>query len=121
MKKNKCFDFTLVMSASVNPNGMNGISDESMQNREQQYIDTLKMMMEQMDNVNFQLYYQEIIIEYYGMTGEQQQQQQAIIEYYYINEKNNKLRKESFCNSLIAKVQLEELLQEQAIILQENQ
>ncbi len=63
MKKNKCFDFTLVMSASVNPNGMNGISDESMQNREQQYIDTLKFYSRQkcihkilfVDNSNWDL------------------------------------------------------------------
>ncbi len=87
----------------------------------EQYINTLKMMTEQMDNVNFQLYYQETIIEYYGLINEIEKQHNAIIEYYYLNEKNNKIRKESFCNSLIAKVQLEELLQEQAIILKENE
>lgn len=86
-----------------------------------QYIEVLKMMTEQMDNINFQLYYLEAIIEYYGSIGEEQKQHNAIIEYYYLNEKNNKLREESFCNSLIAKVQLEELLQEQATILKENQ
>ncbi len=35
------FDFTLVMTASVNPNGMLGISKESTENREAQYIQTL--------------------------------------------------------------------------------
>lgn len=35
------FDFTLVLSASVDPKGMTGISKESLLNREQQYIDTL--------------------------------------------------------------------------------
>ncbi len=35
------FDFTLVMTASVNPNGMQGISKESTENREVQYIQTL--------------------------------------------------------------------------------
>lgn len=35
------FDFVLVMTASVNPNGMSGLSRESVDNREQQYIDTL--------------------------------------------------------------------------------
>ena len=94
-----------------------------LQDREigQQYIDILQMMAEKMDNINFQLYCQEVMIEYYDIIQEEQKKQSAIIEYYYINEQNNKLRKESFCNSLIAKVQLEELLQEQAEILRENQ
>ena len=34
-------DFTLVMTASVNPNGMGGLSPESVANREDQYIKTL--------------------------------------------------------------------------------
>lgn len=34
-------DFVLVMSASVSPNGMSGLSRESVENRERQYIDTL--------------------------------------------------------------------------------
>lgn len=41
MRKVESFDFTLVMTASVNPNGMTGISRESIDNRERQYIDTL--------------------------------------------------------------------------------
>ena len=86
-----------------------------------QYISALQMMAKKMDNVNFQLHCQECMIEYYDIINDIAQKQTAIIEYYYLNEKNNKIRKESFCNSLIAKVQLEELLQEQAIILQENQ
>ncbi len=85
-----------------------------------QYIDALKMMSEKMDNINFQLYCQEYMIEYYDITDDIIEKQNAIIEYYYLNKQHNKLRKEGFCNSLIAKVQLEELLQEQAIILQEN-
>lgn len=86
-----------------------------------QYIFALQTMSKKMDNINFQLYCQECMIEYYDITNDIVQKQAAIIEYYYLNEKHNKIRKESFCNSLIAKVQLEELLQEQALILQENQ
>ena len=85
-----------------------------------QYIDALQTMSKKMDNINFQLYCQECMIEYYDIIDNVAQKQTAIIEYYYLNKKNNKLRKESFCNSLIAKVQLEELLQEQTLILQEN-
>ena len=87
----------------------------------QQYINALQIMSKKMDNVNFQLYCQECMIEYYDIIDDVTQKQTSMIEYYYLNKKNNKLRKESFCNSLIAKVQLEELLQEQTLILQENQ
>ncbi len=38
---NDSLDFTLVMTASVNPNGMKGISKESETNREAQYVRTL--------------------------------------------------------------------------------
>ena len=59
-----------------------------------QYIDALQTMSKKMDNINFQLYCQECMIEYYDIIDNVAQKQTAIIEYYYLNKKNNKLRKE---------------------------
>ena len=49
------WSFTLVMTASVSPNGMMGISSESIVNRERQYIDTLRFYASQrcIDNILF--------------------------------------------------------------------
>lgn len=42
-KGSACKDFVLLMSAAVDPNGMIGLSSrQSLENREQQYVDTLK-------------------------------------------------------------------------------
>lgn len=57
------FDFTLVMSAAVNPNGMTGINEKSIADREEQYIRTLKFYANQVcisrilfvDNSNWDL------------------------------------------------------------------
>ena len=57
------FDFTLVMSASVDVCGMPGISHESVVNREQQYVETLRFYSRQtcvphilfVDNSNWDL------------------------------------------------------------------
>lgn len=40
-------NFTLVMSASVNPNGMTGIPSQSIEGREDQYIRTLRFYRDQ--------------------------------------------------------------------------
>lgn len=39
--------FNLVMTASINPNGMQGLSPESLSNREEQYRDTLRFYTQQ--------------------------------------------------------------------------
>ncbi|MGN0886522.1 MAG: hypothetical protein ACI4RT_05945 [Candidatus Spyradenecus sp.] len=39
--------FNLVMTASINPNGMQGLSPESLTNREAQYRDTLRFYTQQ--------------------------------------------------------------------------
>lgn len=39
--------FNLVMTASINPNGMQGLSPESLNNREEQYRDTLRFYTQQ--------------------------------------------------------------------------
>lgn len=86
----------------------------------ERYIQILKTIVDAMDDVNFHLRYQEVVIEYYSIMEEKDQWQNAIAEYYYINEQNNKIRKENYYNSLVAKVQLEEILQEQAEIIRQN-
>ncbi len=83
----------------------------------EQYIALLKNMIEEIHDINYHLRYQETVIEYYSIMEDKEHWQDAIVEYYYINEKSNKLRKANYYNSLIAKVQLEEILQEQAEIL----
>ena len=86
----------------------------------EQYITTLKNISEKIPDINYHLRYQETIIEYYLITKEKELWQDALAEYYYISQKSNKLRKANYYNSLTTKVQLEEILQEQAEILQHN-
>ena len=85
-----------------------------------QYINILKTITNQTDDINYHLRFQETMIEYYSVMEEREHWLDAIAEYYYINEKNNKIRKENYYNSLVAKVQLEEILQEQAEIIRQN-
>lgn len=84
------------------------------------YVQTLKMIVDNVDDLNYHIRFQEAVIEYYSVMEDKEQWQNAIAEYYYYNEQNNKIRKENYYNSLVAKVQLEEILQEQAEIIRQN-
>ncbi len=84
------------------------------------YIQTLKMIVDNVEDLTYHIRFQEAVIEYYSIMEDKEQWQNAIAKYYYYNEQNNKVRKENYYNSLIAKVQLEEILQEQAEILRQN-
>lgn len=86
----------------------------------ERYISVLKTITDRMNDVNFHLRYQEAVIEYYSIMEDREQWLNAIAEYYYINERSNQIRKENYYNSLVAKVQLEEILQEQAEIIRQN-
>ncbi len=86
----------------------------------EQYIHILKNIIEKINDMNHRLRYQETVIEYYSIMEEKEHWQNAIAEYYQISKKSNQLRKTNYYNSLIAKVQLEEILQEQAAIIRQN-
>ena len=93
------------------------LRDREIGNR---YVQALRMIVDSVDDLNYHIRFQEAVIEYYSVMEDKEQWQNAIAEYYYYNEQNNKIRKENYYNSLIAKVQLEEILQEQAEMLRQK-
>lgn len=84
------------------------------------YINVLKMLAQDIDDVNYTAKYQDILVEYYEVIGDKQQWHEALEEYYRFNHENVITRKNNFSKSLIAKIELERAVHEHYEILKRN-
>lgn len=85
-----------------------------------EYIRIMKLLIDNVENANYHLQYQDMVIEYYDHMKLKEQWYEAIKDYYLFNQKNVMLRKDNYSRSLLAKIELEEAIHEKEEIVQKN-